>query len=397
MLECLKEIIKEDREAEEQLKEKLEKLQGWREGLQTQKQKAEQNNKSLDEIERIQAELEAMKVEEDGISALKAKVKQAEDAARLVRPAWILYGKAQDEADRMSRDLKREEGQENQRIIKLQNAREELEAAQEKEPARESLRSEIHSLKGDIPQYEKVDQLEAEKAELKKHRDETKKEHDALEEKLKNLEEEKESIQEKLQMQGNYEVDLLNSETDKKHVLEKEKQLEELAASLDKLKEQEEEIAGLQEVFRESTRTYEEFNEIYEESRKQFFASQAGIMAKDLEEGKPCPVCGSLEHPDKARLMDLELTEEILAEQEEKREFWNKQMQQSSEDAKLARAAYDSRSEEMFRQLEELGYEYNEDTARKLREKAKEQAQKAEMLEEGIKYLKSREIGRAHV
>lgn len=38
----------------------------------------------------------------------------------------------------------------------------------------------------------------------------------------------------------------------------------------------------------------------YEELYCRFFAEQAGILAKDLEEGIPCPVCGSTHHPKKA-------------------------------------------------------------------------------------------------
>lgn len=40
----------------------------------------------------------------------------------------------------------------------------------------------------------------------------------------------------------------------------------------------------------------------YEEKYRRFFAGQAGLMAKDLEEGVPCPVCGSTSHPKRAGL-----------------------------------------------------------------------------------------------
>ena len=40
----------------------------------------------------------------------------------------------------------------------------------------------------------------------------------------------------------------------------------------------------------------------YEERYERFFAGQAGLMARELEEGKPCPVCGSVRHPHKAEL-----------------------------------------------------------------------------------------------
>ena len=42
---------------------------------------------------------------------------------------------------------------------------------------------------------------------------------------------------------------------------------------------------------------YEEANNRYLKMEKAFFNEQAGIMAASLEEGQPCPVCGSVTHP----------------------------------------------------------------------------------------------------
>jgi len=39
-----------------------------------------------------------------------------------------------------------------------------------------------------------------------------------------------------------------------------------------------------------------------EDMRRAFNREQAGIMAETLEEGEPCPVCGSIHHPNRARL-----------------------------------------------------------------------------------------------
>lgn len=43
-------------------------------------------------------------------------------------------------------------------------------------------------------------------------------------------------------------------------------------------------------------------SEEYENCYERFFAGQAGLMARELEEGMPCPVCGSEHHPHKAEL-----------------------------------------------------------------------------------------------
>ena len=52
----------------------------------------------------------------------------------------------------------------------------------------------------------------------------------------------------------------------------------------------------------------------YQLKQNQFLDSQAGFLAARLEEGKPCPVCGSISHPSPCVLLEehKELTRELL-------------------------------------------------------------------------------------
>lgn len=47
---------------------------------------------------------------------------------------------------------------------------------------------------------------------------------------------------------------------------------------------------------------YENANHVYMENRSVFFREQAGLLASGLQEGEPCPVCGSVHHPSLAHL-----------------------------------------------------------------------------------------------
>lgn len=55
---------------------------------------------------------------------------------------------------------------------------------------------------------------------------------------------------------------------------------------------------------------FSEANMKYTQVYEQFILNQAGILAESLEEGKPCPVCGSVEHPCKAAITGNKITQE---------------------------------------------------------------------------------------
>lgn len=55
-------------------------------------------------------------------------------------------------------------------------------------------------------------------------------------------------------------------------------------------------------VMQECMRSCKEASDQYEDAYTRFFQEQAGILAKELREGMPCPVCGSTVHPQVAQL-----------------------------------------------------------------------------------------------
>ena len=52
----------------------------------------------------------------------------------------------------------------------------------------------------------------------------------------------------------------------------------------------------------------------YTAAKEGYYRSQAGLLAVDLEEGKPCPVCGALSHPHPAQLTGESVTREEMEE-----------------------------------------------------------------------------------
>ncbi|MBQ6174080.1 MAG: SMC family ATPase [Clostridia bacterium] len=60
-------------------------------------------------------------------------------------------------------------------------------------------------------------------------------------------------------------------------------------------------------------------DEEYRAARQGYYGSQAGLLAAELTEGRPCPVCGSLSHPHPAVRTGKTVTAEILEKAEKRR------------------------------------------------------------------------------
>ncbi len=71
-----------------------------------------------------------------------------------------------------------------------------------------------------------------------------------------------------------------------------------------RMKSAEAEANRARDQYQEQQQAYQEKRVHYEREQQVFLNAQAGILAESLEEGMPCPVCGSLEHPHPRVLSD---------------------------------------------------------------------------------------------
>ena len=232
----------------------------------------------------------------------------------------------------------------------------------EEEKENEKLKKEIEKLR------EKIKKIEEQNEKVKKYKKYLE-ENEELKQKAKEIKEKEtkikvsQSVLQKVmpkQQIVNEKQKELKINIDKKQVLEKEikngeiieqenknkiLKLNELKEILDKYKTIKEKSQNIEDMFllinqiekdqknkEKYVKQYEKLNNQYIEIDKQykeeedkFFREQAGIIAQRLEEGKPCPVCGSIEHPNKAIKNDDVLSEDELKKlEEEKSKLENK-------------------------------------------------------------------------
>lgn len=104
------------------------------------------------------------------------------------------------------------------------------------------------------------------------------------------------------------------------------------------------------------TEKYNAVNTEYEEVRLYFLNAQAGFLAAELEPGKPCPVCGSIEHPHPAKkdVESVDISEEKLQNMQTNVDKLRKTQEKAAGDAAAARSEYDTRKDTYIASVRKL-------------------------------------------
>ena len=110
----------------------------------------------------------------------------------------------------------------------------------------------------------------------------------------------------------------------------------------------------LQSDYKKASESSEEATADYEAKNRAFLDEQAGIIAETLENGKPCPVCGSLEHPCIAHKSAKAPTEAQLKRAKENADKARKGAEDLSGKCKEAKGILDAKKAETEKLAKEL-------------------------------------------
>lgn len=164
-------------------------------------------------------------------------------------------------------------------------------------------------------------------------------------------------------------------------------------------KEVEKQLEKAQMEYRNASCESQRMRETYEKMEQSFLDAQAGILAKGLEEGKACPVCGAVHHPDPARMTAVTCTEEELKKAKRESQRLHEKVSVFSEKAGAVKGELEGikqqileRGEELFDQIPQSIYEALEEqiailkkqdeVCKTKRKQANESLKRREQLEE---------------
>lgn len=281
----------------EQGEEDLEEAERKRDQAMAALAKGDSLKKAYEQLKEAEALLEECRKEEPGIQemeALSGKLKQAYE----LENSFLLVTAARKARQELLEGLKKEEEklpqlteEEKEAGIREQSAKKEADEklalfSQMKERATNAEKL-FDKQKELISKERKGAKALAEAKDLEEEKRQT----------LEHLEAQAKKDQERLQALEGVTEKLVKKQEERKRFLALQDTQEELCKKRKKAEAQEKKAGKAQEAYRKGKEEYAAFLNAYEEARQHFLDAQAGFLAAGLKAGKPCPVCGSLEHP----------------------------------------------------------------------------------------------------
>lgn len=198
---------------------------------------------------------------------------------------------------------------------------------------RDKKAEEAATIKSQFPQYDKLQEEINEITELNKQIEKDRKTQDEKKESLEEVRQELVRLKEEQKTKENAGEELAKKTAEKENLCTKKIQAETALNNIKELQKLEKQLSEAQEVYRVANELAIEMQNEYMNMNTAFLNAQAGILAETLEDGKPCPVCGSTNHPDKAQRTLETPTEESLKQYKEELDEKQTDAQKKSEKA----------------------------------------------------------------
>lgn len=179
----------------------------------------------------------------------------------------------------------------------INEAAQTISRAQAQRPEIERLQKEHAALESLLPQYDRLAQLQQAYGDAKKTLEAQQTEGEQTTQALSALERQLRQKKSELERLTSADVDAERAASTVQTLSEQEKRLSDLKIDLQRFDALQSETEQAQADYTTAVQEADEKQEAYRRKNRAFLDAQAGMLARALTEGEPCPVCGSLSHP----------------------------------------------------------------------------------------------------
>lgn len=223
----------------------------------------------------------------------------------------------------------------------------ELEAARSREPEAKEKEARLHVEMDRLQQYDRLEELKQQKTEAEKRRDSDEAARKKLEEGRTALTQQIRDCRQKIKEKDALAGKAAALSGEKERLRSQGAEYKELKTLLEACEEASEKWSRAAAIYQAACGKEQEFGESYRRQHRAFLDDQAGILAAELAENQPCPVCGSLHHPSPAMKTDDAPTREMVEQSQKRWEESKTAMDEAGRKAAALRGTRDSSLQHM--------------------------------------------------
>ena len=285
------------------------------------------------------------------------------------------------------------QAEEAEQASALVRAQQVLSQARQQVPEQEAADREITHITLLLPSYEKLARNQAELAAMERkltaaeqNAQRTRQEKAALTEEITVLKKEKKELE-------GAAAELERIQRIRQQQLLRRNDLQKLLADMAELDTQRSRLKEKQDSYREQAAEAAELGQVYDVRNKAFLDEQAGILARNLEEGAPCPVCGSRSHPVLAEMSAHAPTEADVKKAKAAYDQAQQKTNQASVEASRQKGIVTASEEKLNGEIRELlGETGPEDAPREARAQQEELSKEIRSLDLQSAQWKTRQL-----